>query len=239
MLTQTLTQSQAHIGSLGSTESETQSAATDSLSDRQLVRLSASGDLAAFEIIYRRHHRRVYSLCLRLLRNPTEAEDLTQDAFVQLFRKLVSFRGEAAFSTWFYRLTFNQVVMYMRKRKYQSESPIEDSNFDCLSEVEGGRIVPLPVIEHIALEEAIKQLPRGYKEVFLLFDVEGHDHQEIGRILGISVGTSKSQLHKARMSLRRLLRKKAGTESRTNGNCSLKQGGIDRLPTTSEVEQLQ
>jgi len=184
-------------------------------SELQLVQACAGGNSKACETIYTRHYRKVYNLCLRMLGNPTEAEDLAQDAFMHLFRKLGSFRGESAFSTWLHRLTVNQVLMHLRKRKVRPEFITEDGELHSLAEVEGRHIDPLPVIDHIALQEAIEQLPRGYREVFLLHDVEGYEHKEIGEILGIDSGTSKSQLHKARLKLRELIRKKAKIGRRT------------------------
>lgn len=181
----------------------------DTLSDYELAAASAAGDAAAFEKLYQLHHRRVYSLCLRMLGNPTEAEDLTQDVFVQLFRKIGSFRGESAFTTWLHRLTVNQVLMHFRKRGVKLEHTTEEGEMHDVVEAGTERPNAMPVVDRIALEKAISELPPGYRTVFLLHDVEGHEHEEIAGMLGCSVGTSKSQLHKARMRLRGLLHKKA------------------------------
>lgn len=177
--------------------------------DLELTRLAAKGDMAAFEEIYRRHHRRVYSICLRMLQNAHEAEDLTQDVFIQLYRKIGSFRGDSAFTTWLHRMTVNQVLMHFRKRNVKFEKVTEEG--DTPEQVVAGTSNPdrMPVVDKIALEIAIDQLPEGYKNVFVLHDVEGFEHEEVAKILGCSVGTSKSQLHKARLKLRKLLRKKA------------------------------
>jgi len=173
--------------------------------DFELTQLSSAGDLEAFEMLYQKYHRRAYSLCLRMTNNVTEAEDLTQEAFIQLFKKSGSFRGDAQFTTWFHRLVVNQVLMYFRKRSVKNEKTTEDGEMP-------ERVLPdtrlkanLPILNRIDLSKAISELPPGYRSVFVLHDVEGFEHSEVARILGISVGTSKSQLHKARLKLRGLL----------------------------------
>jgi RNA polymerase sigma-70 factor (ECF subfamily) len=178
-----------------------------SASDIDLCRLASLGDLAAFEIIYQRYHRRTYSLTLRMTGSQTEAEDLTQEVFIQLFRKVGSFRGDSAFSTWLHRLTVNQVLMHFRRRSYKNEKTSEDGEMP--EQTVHGTSNPnrMPVVDRIALKKAIAELPNGYRNVFLLHDVEGFEHEEVARHLGISVGTSKSQLHKARLKLRVLLLK--------------------------------
>ena len=177
--------------------------------DFVLTQAAAGGNMAAFEEVYQRHHRRVYSICLRMLQNATEAEDLTQDVFIQLYRKIGSFRGDSAFTTWLHRLTVNQVLMHFRKRNVKFEKTTEEGETPV--QVVGGTENPrkMPVVDKIAIENAIEQLPNGYRNVFVLHDVEGYEHEEVARILGCSVGTSKSQLHKARLKLRKLLQKKA------------------------------
>jgi RNA polymerase sigma-70 factor (ECF subfamily) len=173
-----------------------------------LAQLAADGDMAAFEQLYERHQRRVYSLCLRMTGNVAEAEDLAQEAFIQLYRKIGSFRGESAFTTWLHRLTVNQVLMHFRKKGVRLEQTTDDG--DVPVQVVKGTENPnqMPVIDRIALERAIAKLPPGYRAVFVLHDVEGHEHEEIAKLLGCSVGTSKSQLHKARMKLRSLLKRR-------------------------------
>ncbi len=160
----------------------------------------------AFEELYERHNRRVYSLCLRMTHNVVEAEDLTQEVFIQLFRKIGSFRGDSAFTTWLHRLAVNQVLMHFRKRGVMLEQTTEDG--DIPVQMVRGTENPnaMPVVDRIALDRAVAQLPTGYRTVFVLHDVEGYEHEEIARKMHISVGTSKSQLHKARMKLRALLR---------------------------------
>ncbi len=182
---------------------------TFAATDFELTQAAANGNMPAFEEIYNRHHRRVYSICLRMLQNATEAEDLTQDVFIQLHRKIGSFRGDSAFTTWLHRLTVNQVLMHFRKRNVKFEKTTEEGETPV--QIVGGTENPrkMPVVDKIAIEDAIGQLPAGYKNVFVLHDVEGYEHEEVARILGCSVGTSKSQLHKARLKLRKLLQKKA------------------------------
>jgi len=176
------------------------------LSDHALAIAAGSGDMEAFEQLYARHNRRVYSLCLRMMQNVAEAEDMAQEVFIQLFRKIGSFRGESAFTTWLHRLTVNQVLMHFRKRSVKVERTTEEG--DTPVQIVRGTENPnrMRVIDRISLDHALKQLPPGYRSVFVLHDIEGHEHEEIARILGVAVGTSKSQLHKARMKLRRLLK---------------------------------
>ena len=186
-----------------------ESANLTSMKDFELTKLAADGNMPAFEEVYNRHHRRVYSICLRMLQNATEAEDLTQDVFIQLHRKIGSFRGDSAFTTWLHRMTVNQVLMHFRKRNVKFEKTTEEGETPV--QIVGGTENPLkmPIVDKIAIENAIAELPNGYRNVFVLHDVEGYEHEEVARILGCSVGTSKSQLHKARLKLRKLLQKKA------------------------------
>jgi RNA polymerase sigma-70 factor, ECF subfamily len=172
------------------------------------VKLAAAGDMEAFERIYRRYHLRVYSLCLRMTRNVAQAEDLTQDVFIQLFRKLKTFRGEASFTTWLHRLTVNQVLMYFRKSVVKTETLEEEGSAPFQARRVTGYLGKTAVLDRISLREVIRQLPRGYRTVFILHDVVGYEHEEIGRLLGCAIGTSKSQLHKARLKLRGLLNKR-------------------------------
>lgn len=182
----------------------------DQASLRETIRQAQLGDSSAFEKIYRLHAGRVHALCLRMLRDPVEAEDLTQEAFMQLFRKLNTFRGESAFSTWLYRLTFNVVLMHLRKKSLPAVSIGATGNQD--DEAEAPAIdasVPDLLLEgsidRLCLERCINQLPAGYRTIFVLHDVQGYQHSEIAEIVGRSVGDSKSQLHKARMRMRQLL----------------------------------
>jgi RNA polymerase sigma-70 factor (ECF subfamily) len=142
--------------------------------------------------------------------NSTEAEDLTQDVFVLVFRKLASFRGESSFTTWLHRLTVNQVLMHFRKSRVRKEQLTQDGEMPVEIMVDRNRLNRPTVLDRLALDEAIVQLPHGYRMVFVLHDVEGLEHSEIASLLGCSIGTSKSQLHRARMRMRRLLTRRTG-----------------------------
>ena len=199
------------------------------LPEADAIRLAQQGDAVAFERLYRLHSRRVYSLCLRMVGNTAEAEDLTQEAFLQLFRKIATFRGESAFSTWLHRLAVNVVLMKLRKKSGTETSLEEVTEPD---EESGGprRDFGAPdltltgSIDRLNLQRAVEQLPPGYKAVFVLQDMQGYEHNEIATIMGCSIGNSKSQLHKARMRLRELLhevlREKAREERRAAGGSS-------------------
>jgi len=162
-------------------------------------------DMSGFDEIYQKHYRRVYSICLRMTGNVAEAEDLTQEVFLQLHRKLKSFRGDAAFTTWLHRLTVNHVLMHFRKRRVRSELTTEDGELPDQIDPDSDNPQAMPIVDRIALDTAIGKLPPGYRKVFVLHDVEGFEHDEIAGILKCSSGTSKSQLHKARLKLRKLL----------------------------------
>jgi RNA polymerase sigma-70 factor (ECF subfamily) len=181
-------------------------------SDFELAQKSAAGDSQAFGELYRRHFRRVYALTLRMMGNPTEAEDMTQEVFLQLFNKIGSFRGESAFTTWLHRMTVNQVLMHFRKRSTRSELLTDEGETPV--QIVRGTENPgaMPVIDRISLERAMAQLPTGYRTVFVLHDVEGYEHYEVAEMLGIAEGTSKSQLHKARLKLRQLIRQQSASK---------------------------
>lgn len=180
---------------------------TQPASDLELARAAAAGDTSAFESLYNQHHRRVYSLCVRMLGHTSQAEDLTQEVFLQVHRKLGSFRGDSAFTTWLHRLTVNQVLMHFRKRGVKLEHTSEEGDFTNIIETPIQSTRRISMVERLALERAIAELPPGYRTVFVLHDVEGYEHEEISGLLKVSIGTSKSQLHKARMRLRELLTK--------------------------------
>ncbi len=178
-----------------------------SSNDKELAKSAAGGNKIAFEELYNRHNRRVYSLCLRMLQNTAEAEDLTQEVFIQLYRKIGSFRGDSAFTTWLHRMTVNQVLMHFRKRTVKYEKTTEEGETPVQVVKGTENQAKMPIVDKIAIEKAIAQLPNGYRNVFMLHDVQGYEHEEVARILGCSVGTSKSQLHKARLKMRKLLGK--------------------------------
>jgi RNA polymerase sigma-70 factor (ECF subfamily) len=180
------------------------------LTEAEIIQRAQSGDEAMFEHLYRRHSRRVYAVCMRMVKDPVEAEDLTQEAFLLLFRKIHTFRGESAFSTWLYRLAVNRVLMCLRRKSLPSislDEPLHSNETDGPPMIDlGSRDSVLEgLLDRINLERCIKRLPTGYRTIFVLHDVQGYKHQEIAEILGRSVGDSKSQLHKARTQLRGLL----------------------------------
>ena len=203
------------------------------MTEAEAIRLAQQGDAGAFERIYRLHNRRVYALCLRMVGNTAEAEDLTQEAFLQLFRKIATFRGESAFSTWLHRLAVNVVLMKLRK-KTLAEVPIDD-NSDQDEEVSRPRkelgapdLLLSGSIDRVHLERAIEQLPPGYKQVFVLHDIQGFEHNEIAGLMSCSIGNSKSQLHKARMRLRELLQETLRDQARRDRQAAKSEtGGSD------------
>jgi len=165
----------------------------------------SEADQRVFHDLYQEHHRRVFSICHRMTENIQEAEDLTQEVFIHLFRTIGSFRGESAFTTWLHRLTVNIVLMHFRKRRVRSERTTE--NGEVPVQVMMGTSDPnrMRVLDRILLSEVIAQLPEGYREAVIMHDVEGLEHSEIAQIRGRSIGTSKSQLHKGRNMLRGLI----------------------------------
>jgi RNA polymerase sigma-70 factor (ECF subfamily) len=170
-----------------------------------LVERCRQGDLAAFELIYRTHAGRLYSVACRMLGNPTDAEDLLQDIFLAAHRKLESFRGESALGTWLYRLATNLCLDHLRSRAAktgQVTSPLDDE--PSLADSSSHRLAERTVAR-MDLERAVAQLPEGCRAAFVLHDVQGLEHREVADVLGIAEGTSKSQVHKARMRLRTIL----------------------------------
>jgi RNA polymerase sigma-70 factor, ECF subfamily len=175
-----------------------------------LVKRALRGDSEAFATLFHTHKMRVYSLCLRMTNNAAEAEDLAQDAFLQVFRKLATFRGDSALSTWLYRIALNTVLMHFRRK-----SPCRVSLDEPYTNHDGARPVRREYgirdgrletsVTRVALARAINELPEGYRAIFILHEVEGYQHREIAKLLGCSVGTSKSQLHKAKLRIRELL----------------------------------
>jgi RNA polymerase sigma-70 factor, ECF subfamily len=166
--------------------------------DREDVRRAQDGDTAAFERVYRRHAGRVHSLCSRML-SPEEADDLTQDVFIRAWQKLSLFRGDSAFGTWLYRLAVNLVLA--KRQTFAARRSRIEGDVD---------VIPLPARDdrpdlRMDVDAAIRTLPRGARDVFVLHDIEGYTHEEIAGMLNVTAGTSKSQLHRARMSLRQYL----------------------------------
>ena len=182
----------------------------DELNEAEVIERAKQGDAQAFQDLYDKHKRRVYSLCLRMTANTAEAEDLTQEAFLQLYRKIATFRGESAFSTWLHRLSVNVVLMHLRKKNLpvvSLEETTQGGEEDTPKKDFGAEDLALAgSIDRLQLQRAVDDLPPGYRMIFVLHDIEGYEHNEIATIVGCSIGNSKSQLHKARMKLRDLLR---------------------------------
>jgi len=180
------------------------------MSEAEAIERAKGGDGESFEALYSLHKRRVYSLCLRMTGNTAEAEDLTQEAFLQLYRKIATFRGESAFSTWLHRLAVNVVLMHLRKKglpEVSLQETLDPAEEDGPKRDIGSQDQVLAgSIDRVNLERAIESLPPGYRIIFVLHDIEGYEHNEIAEMMGCSIGNSKSQLHKARMKLRDLLK---------------------------------
>ena len=174
-----------------------------------LIKRAQQGDVDAFGALFQAHRSRIYSVCLRMTSNGAEAEDLTQDTFLQVFRKINKFRGDSAFSTWVHRIAVNTVLMHFRKNSLNQVSldePQSDRNGAKIRREYGIRDKDLAgCIDRVALARAMERLPAGYRTIFLLHEVEGYEHQEIAEMLSCSVGNSKSQLYKARLRFRELL----------------------------------
>lgn len=185
-------------------------ASTATSPETDVLTRAQAGDHYAFAQLYALHKRRIYSLCLRMVGNVAEAEDLTQEAFLQLHRKIATFRGDSAFSTWLHRLAINVVLMHLRKKGLSLISL--DEAMEPTPEEGPGRSFGAPdlslagSIDRLALERAISDLPAGYRLIFVLHDIEGYEHNEIAAMLDCSIGNSKSQLHKARLKLRDAMR---------------------------------
>jgi RNA polymerase sigma-70 factor (ECF subfamily) len=184
--------------------------ASDKLSEAEAIQRARNGDREVFEYLYRSHSRRVYAVCLRMVGNTTEAEDLTQETFLLLLRKIHTFRGESAFSTWLHRLAVNLVLMRLRKKSppmvsIEATPEPDDQTVSPSIDIGAPDLLLEGSLDRINLARCIAQLPAGYRTVFVLHDIQGYEHNEIAEILGRSVGDSKSQLHKARMRLREQL----------------------------------
>jgi RNA polymerase sigma-70 factor (ECF subfamily) len=173
--------------------------------ERAIIAKAQRGEAAAFEVLYLAHQRRIFHLCLRMVNDWSRAEELTQDTFLQVYRKLQSFRFESAFSTWIHRIAVNMVLMHLRQNRALShevalESSVPDDGESLFTYESIGRCDERldHTVDRVTLENAVGDLPEGYRVIFLLHDVEGYEHHEIAELLGCSVGNTKSQLHKAR-----------------------------------------
>jgi RNA polymerase sigma-70 factor (ECF subfamily) len=173
-------------------------------SEFEIICGAKEGDASCFEFLYRHHQRYVYALCLRITRNRTDAEDLTQDVFLQVFRKVATFRGESSFSTWLHRVALNVVLKHLQRKKLPMVPDILDAETGNSSEWQFAAPDKslLFLVDRVLLERCISQLPPGYRMTFMLHDIEGYEHEEIANMMRCSVGNSKSQLHKARLKLR-------------------------------------
>ena len=173
--------------------------------DLELARRCQTGDAGAFEELYRQHAGRLYNLAFRMAGSAAEAEDLLQEMFLHAHRKLGSFRGDSSLATWLYRLGMNQCLDYLRGRQAKMSRATDSLDAEGVAEPMASEPVVPAVMSRMDLERAIGRLPEGCRAAFLLHDVEGFDHHEVAKILGVTEGTSKSQVHKARMKLRALL----------------------------------
>jgi RNA polymerase sigma-70 factor (ECF subfamily) len=190
--------------------------------DRSLVRRAQRGDEQAFAALFQGHKKRVYSVCLLMTKDIAEAEDLTQEAFLQVFRSVGSFRGDSAFSTWLYRVAVNTVLMKLRRRKsppvVSLDEPVSSESPSLRRDVGRADLNLSGAIDRIALRRAMQELPEGCRQIFALHEVQGYQHHEIAKMLDCSVGNSKSQLHKAKMKMRDLLFPKRRILRRSAGN---------------------
>jgi len=172
------------------------------VSSADLIARCQTGDVEAFESLYQQHAARLYTLACRMAGSPEDGEDLLQEIFLQAYRKLGSFKGDSAIGTWLYRLALNHCLDYVRSRQAKMSKLTETLDADTSFQPTARRETP---IARLDLERAVERLPEGCREAFVLHDVEGFDHKEVGKLLGIAEGTSKSQVFKARMKLRALL----------------------------------
>ncbi len=197
------------------------------LDERQAVERLKAGDPIAFEFLYQAHKRRVYNLCLRITNNQAVAEELTQEAFLNVFRRISTFRGDAAFTTWLHRIAANCALMYIREQK----SRIAETSLQDFEQTDEGHVRDTlgredsnlaGSLDRVELEHAIAQLPPGYRIVLVLHDIEGYEHTEIAELLCCSVGNTKSQLHKARLKLRRILLGEANEPVPARAECRVR-----------------
>lgn len=205
---------------------------TPAETERSLVLRAQRGDEQAFATLFQTHKKRVYSVCLLMTKDIAEAEDLTQEAFLQVFRCVGSFRGDSAFSTWLYRVAVNTVLMKLRRRKapplVSLDEPVSTESPSLKRDVGRADLRLSGAIDRIALRRAMLELPEGCRQIFALHEVEGYQHHEIAKMLDCSVGNSKSQLHKAKMKMRDLLFPKRRV--RRSANHSVIDGSSDLNP---------
>jgi RNA polymerase sigma-70 factor (ECF subfamily) len=179
--------------------------------DAVLIERARQGEESAIVALFEAHKRRIYALCLRMTHNPEDAEDLTQEIFVRVFRNINKFRGQSTFYTWLHRVAVNEVLMHLRQRRVVVLSLNQESRGQEKEQVSYERVCVSHdqrlngTIDRVSLERAVAQLPKGYRTAFTLYHVHGYEHNEIAKIMNWSEGNSKSQLHKARRRLRALL----------------------------------
>jgi RNA polymerase sigma-70 factor, ECF subfamily len=209
---------------------------TPAETERSLVLRAQRGDEQAFATLFQTHKKRVYSVCLLMTKDIAEAEDLTQEAFLQVFRCVGSFRGDSAFSTWLYRVAVNTVLMKLRRRKapplVSLDEPVSSESPSLKRDVGRADLRLSGAIDRIALRRAMQELPEGCRQIFALHEVEGYQHHEIAKMLDCSVGNSKSQLHKAKMKMRDLLFPKRRV--RRSANHSMNDGSSDLNPERAQ-----
>jgi RNA polymerase sigma-70 factor (ECF subfamily) len=212
-------------------------------SEGTLVQRAQRGDENAFATLYELHKKRVYAVCIQMTKDVADAEDLTQEAFLQVFRSVHSFRGDSAFSTWLYRIAVNTVLMKLRRRKspplLSLDEPVSAESASLKREV--GKPDPSlsGAVDRIALRRAVEELPAGCRQIFDLHEVEGYEHHEIAEMLRCSIGNSKSQLHKAKLKMRDVLfpKKRIPNTSRVSGpenmaKAPVRQSEFSRLCST-------
>src|SRR5215471_13426797 len=201
--------------------------------ERQVILRAQGGDPEFFKILYDLHRRRVFNLCLRMIQDWSRAEELTQDTFLQVYRRINTFRGDSAFTTWLHRIAVNIVLMHLRQNRARLHEisgalPSDEEQPSPILERLGtpdGRLSS--ALDRVSLEHAISHLPEGYRLIFVLHDIEGYEHHEIADLLGCSVGNTKSQLHKARLKIRRYLRGEPVRKLRRRSNGLLSLPGPD------------
>lgn len=171
-----------------------------------LVRRALAGEADAFAKLFEAHRGRVYAVCLRMTNNPADADDLTQEAFIQAFRKLATFRGDSALSTWLHRVAVNTALMHFRRQAVPKAAIEESTDHEGGRRELGRRDDRLHhSLDRIALTRALEALPSGYRRIFELHEIGGYGHREIAKLLSCSIGNSKSQLHKAKQRIRECL----------------------------------
>jgi RNA polymerase sigma-70 factor, ECF subfamily len=202
-----------------------------------LVQRAQQGEEEAFATLFESHKRRVYSVCLRMTKDVTAAEDLTQEAFLQVFRNIGTFRGDSAFSTWLHRLAVNTVLMNLRRRKSPPMVSLDEPvSFESPSlRRDFGKNDPnlSGVIDRIFLRRAIRELPAGCRKIFGLHSVQGYQHHEIAKLLHCSIGNSKSQLYRAKRKMRDLLFPNQRTAARQNAVRRMDESGIKAATKTA------